>query len=81
LRTFFAELSLRPEAQNPPQLKILSRPLAAGEKPREIFISYAWGDDTPEGKIRAEAVDRLYAAFRTTASPRSVTATRCGPAT
>ena len=30
----------------------------ADEKPREVFISYAWGDETPAGKIRTEAVSR-----------------------
>ncbi|HEX4962934.1 MAG TPA: metallophosphoesterase [Thermoanaerobaculia bacterium] len=34
------------------------------EKPREVFISYAWGDDeTPEGRIRAQAVEGLCAAL------------------
>jgi internalin A len=28
----------------------------------EYFVSYAWGDDTPEGKKREEVVDRLCAA-------------------
>jgi internalin A len=38
-------------------------PLTASEKPREVFISYAWGDETPAGKIRAQVVDGLYAAL------------------
>jgi internalin A len=33
------------------------------EKSREVFISYAWGDDTPEGKIRTEAVEGLQSAL------------------
>ena len=34
------------------------------EKPAasEIYVSYAWGDDTPEGRLRGETVDRLCAA-------------------
>jgi internalin A len=39
-------------------------PLTADEKPREVFISYAWGDDTPAGKIRDQAVEGLYAALK-----------------
>ncbi len=35
----------------------------AHEKPREVFISYAWGDESPEGKVRDEAVERLQAAL------------------
>ena len=30
---------------------------------REVFISYAWGDETPEGKIRMETVERLESAL------------------
>jgi internalin A len=32
----------------------------------EVFISYAWGDDTPEGLQRAEVVDRLEKALEKT---------------
>ena len=46
------------------ELKIDPQPLKEGEKPTEVFISYAWGDDTPEGKQRAQAVDGLYAALK-----------------
>ena len=45
------------------KLDIRPEPLKAGEKPREIFISYAWKDDSPEGKIRGEVVDGLYEAL------------------
>jgi internalin A len=34
-------------------------PASADDKPREVFISYAWGDATSEGKIRDQAVQRL----------------------
>jgi internalin A len=44
-------------------IDITPQALAESEKRREVFISYAWGDDTPEGKIRAEACDRLYDAL------------------
>ena len=37
--------------------------VAPSGKAREVFISYAWGDDTPEGKIREKAVDGLYSAL------------------
>jgi len=30
----------------------------------EIFISYAWGDDTPEGKIRTQAVEGLQSVLK-----------------
>ncbi len=35
----------------------------AAEKPREVFLSYAWGDATPAGRLRAAAVERLQAAL------------------
>jgi internalin A len=64
---FFEERDLRPDEMRGPgeSVGIDIRPvaLAAGEKPKEIFISYAWGDEIPEGKIRAQAVDGLYAAL------------------
>lgn len=50
----------RPPSEAP---EIYPIPLTASEKPREVFLSYAWGDDTPEGKLRAQAVDGLYAAL------------------
>ena len=49
--------------QETPEIGINPQPLTASEKPREIFISYAWGDETPEGEIRTQAVDGLYAAL------------------
>jgi len=45
------------------KLDIKPEPLKPDEKPREVFISYAWGDDSPEGKIRGEVVDGLYEAL------------------
>lgn len=33
------------------------------EKRREVFISYAWGDNTPAGKTRAQVVEGLYEAL------------------
>jgi internalin A len=38
-------------------------PLNPDEKPREVYISYAWGDDTPAGQIRGKVVDNLYSAL------------------
>ena len=39
------------------------QPLTAREKQREVFISYAWGEETPEGKTRSQAVDALTSAL------------------
>ncbi len=36
----------------------------AGEKLPEVFISYAWGDDSMEGRVRTEVVERLCAALK-----------------
>lgn len=47
------------EVQPDSKLDIKPEPLKADEKPREVFISYAWGDESPEGKTRGEVVDRL----------------------
>ncbi|HKI04653.1 MAG TPA: COR domain-containing protein [Thermoanaerobaculia bacterium] len=44
-------------------IDITPLPLSAIEKGREIFISYAWGDPSPEGKIRSKAVDNLCSAL------------------
>jgi internalin A len=44
-------------------IDIAPLPLSEGDKPPEVFISYAWGDDSAAGKVRAQAVDRLYAAL------------------
>jgi internalin A len=45
------------------QINIAPQRLTENEKPPEIFISYGWGDSTPEGLIRTEAVDGLCAAL------------------
>ncbi len=59
---FFEDREHRPEqapapAENP--LGSTARTLNADEKPREVFLSYAWGDETPTGKDRARVVDAL----------------------
>jgi hypothetical protein len=51
------------ESGKTPGIDISPQLLKDNEKAKEIFISYAWGDDTPEGKIRTQAVDGLYAAL------------------
>jgi internalin A len=51
------------EHQETLAMDITPQPLTAAEKPREVFLSYAWGDDTPEGKIREQAADALTAAL------------------
>ena len=38
-------------------------PTEIDKRRREVFISYAWGDESPEGKIRAKVVDALQAAL------------------
>lgn len=45
-------------------IDIKPQALTESDKPREIFISYAWGDETPEGKIRTQAVDGLCTALK-----------------
>jgi internalin A len=39
-------------------------PLAFPARPRQIFVSYAWGDATPEGRQRERVVDALCARMR-----------------
>src|SRR6185369_15233463 len=53
---FFEDREVMPDSK----IDIKPEPLKAGEKRREVFISYAWGDDSPEGQIRAKVVDGLY---------------------
>jgi Leucine-rich repeat (LRR) protein len=76
LRNHLAELELEAESENElkviqtraelPRINLNFHPSAPSDKKRrEVFISYAWGDDTPTGKIREETVDRLYSALAT----------------
>jgi internalin A len=44
-------------------IDIKPQALTSIEKPSEVFISYAWGDETPEGKSRAQVVDELCTAL------------------
>ncbi len=65
---FFENRELQTDETHPsgkaPAINITPQPLTEAEKGREVFISYAWGDDqTPEGKIREEAANGLYAAL------------------
>jgi internalin A len=64
---FFEDRELRPDEARgigeSAAINIEPVALAAGEKPKEVFISYAWGDETDEGKIRSKAVDGLHAAL------------------
>jgi internalin A len=60
---FFENREYHP-AEADAKIDIQPQALTSIEKPRELFISYAWGDDTPEGKTRAEVVDALYAALQ-----------------
>jgi internalin A len=59
--TFFEDREYSTEETT--EMDIQPQPLDASEKPPEVFISYAWGDDTPEGQIRAKAVDGLTSAL------------------
>lgn len=52
-----------PAAGKLPGIDIAPQLLTASEKTPEVFISYAWGDETPEGKIRSKVVDKLYSAL------------------
>jgi hypothetical protein len=48
------------EAAAPLPPELVPAPVEAFHKTgREVFISYAWGDDSPEGKERQRIVDRL----------------------
>jgi internalin A len=48
------------EASAPPPPELVPAPVDVFHKPgREVFISYAWGDDSPEGKERQRVVERL----------------------
>jgi internalin A len=58
-------------AAPPPQL--VPAPVEAFHKPsREVFISYAWGDTSPEGKERQQIVDGLVDALRKHPEPITV---------
>jgi internalin A len=59
---FFEDREHHP-AEADAKIDIQPQALTPSEKLRELFISYAWGDDTPEGKTRAEVVDALYEAL------------------
>ncbi len=65
--TFFEDRERQPDelraAGETPKIDINPRPLTADEKKPEVFISYAWGDEAPAGKIRAKAVEGLYSAL------------------
>jgi internalin A len=60
---FAAFFENREPADGTHGIDITPQHLTAREKPREVFISYAWGDETPEGKIRTKAVEGLYSAL------------------
>ncbi|HSS48943.1 MAG TPA: toll/interleukin-1 receptor domain-containing protein [Thermoanaerobaculia bacterium] len=47
------------------EIRLQPAPLSPSEKPQEVFISYAWGDETPQGMIRQQAVEGLYVALAT----------------
>ena len=58
------ELEEGRNAVKTPQMNIAPQRLTEDEKPPEIFISYGWGDSTPEGMIRTKAVDGLCSALK-----------------
>jgi len=61
------------EASAAPPPELVPAPVEAFHKTRrEVFISYAWGDDSPEGKERQRIVDRLVEALRKNPEPIEV---------
>ena len=61
------------EASAPPPPELVPAPVEAFHKPgREVFISYAWGDVSPEGKERQQIVDWLVDALRKHPEPITV---------
>jgi internalin A len=61
------------EASATPPPELVPAPVEAFHKPsREVFISYAWGDDSPEGKERQQIVDGLVEALRKNPEPIEV---------
>lgn len=64
---FFADWEYRRDEDRSTEkisgIDIRPQPLGRNEKPREVYISYAWGDDSEEGRRSAQAVDGLYAAL------------------
>jgi hypothetical protein len=51
------------KARHPRRSSGLSNVVGLRRRPQEVFISYAWGDDTAAGKIRAKVVDELWSAL------------------
>jgi internalin A len=45
-------------------LNIVPRSRLPDDGKRRVYLSYAWGDTTPEGRQREEVVDRLYERLR-----------------
>jgi internalin A len=61
------------EASAAPPPELVPAPVEAFHKlSREVFISYAWGDDSPEGKDRQQIVDGLVEALRKNPEPIEV---------
>jgi len=66
-------LSDRGEAIAAPPPQLVSVPVESFHKPeREVFISYAGGDASPEGKERQQIVDELVKALRQHSEPLAV---------
>ena len=66
-------LSDRGEAIAAPPPQLVSAPVESFHKPeREVFISYAWGDASHEGKERQQIVDELVKALRQHPEPITV---------
>jgi internalin A len=66
LARVFADPERASEARStdgPPPMGIVSRALTAAEKEREVFISYAHGDNSPQGRVRERLVEELYGAL------------------
>jgi internalin A len=64
-KSLLLDLSDRSEASAAPPPELVPAPVETFHKPRrEVFISYAWGDDSHEGKKRQQIVDGLVDALR-----------------
>jgi len=67
------DLSDGGEASAAPAPQLVPAPVESFHKPsREVFISYAWGDTSPEGKERQQIVDGLVKALRQHSEPIAV---------
>lgn len=53
----------RPFPPNTPGTESAPEPAVAADKAPEDFLSYVWGDETPEGKVLTQVGAQLQAAL------------------